>query len=335
MRSGYNLIELTAGGGTSSIPIRNPYSHSMILGNATMTSGWTVQITGTPQKGHREILLYRATMNFNGNTLTIFGKSIPSYLQSKPFNVEAVYDGSAWQVNVMPSTIETLTVDGSSIVAASIDGSTKLTDDSVVFTKLEPLAEGEILIGDSSDDASAVFAGGNAKILIGDGTTLNSVAVSGDVAISNAGVVSIQPGVITSDMLAFEFLGQVKAIALELDQADVLALNGTPIEILSAPDPNVAYVPCGLLINYTYNSAIFNWSGEMQIKYAGGGLIVEAAEADVETGANKIWSIPFVTQFDITKGVGIEVSAETANPTGGGTSSKYYLVLYYYEITLT
>lgn len=53
------------------------------------------------------------------------------------------------------------------------------------------LAQGSILVGNASSVAAAVAAQGNAQILIGNGTTLNSVAVTGIVAIDNAGLTTI------------------------------------------------------------------------------------------------------------------------------------------------
>lgn len=66
----------------------------------------------------------------------------------------------------------------------------------IVFTKLEDLDRGKILIGNSSNEATETTASGDKKILIGDGTDLASVTVSGDITISNAGVVAIASDVI-------------------------------------------------------------------------------------------------------------------------------------------
>lgn len=60
------------------------------------------------------------------------------------------------------------------------------------------LAEGNILVGDSGGAAAAVSAKGSGKILVGDGTTVNSVAVSGDATLSTAGVVDIAAGAIVN-----------------------------------------------------------------------------------------------------------------------------------------
>lgn len=60
------------------------------------------------------------------------------------------------------------------------------------------LAEGNVLVGNASGLATALNAKTNAQILVGNGTTITSVAVSGDATITNAGVVAIAGGVIVN-----------------------------------------------------------------------------------------------------------------------------------------
>ncbi len=65
-----------------------------------------------------------------------------------------------------------------------------------------PLAEGSILVGSSGGVASAVVAKTSGRILVGDGTTTNLVAVSGDATLSSAGALTIGAGAVTAAKLA-------------------------------------------------------------------------------------------------------------------------------------
>lgn len=56
------------------------------------------------------------------------------------------------------------------------------------------LAEGSLLVGNASGVGAALDASGDAKIIVGNGTTVTSVAVSGDVTITNAGLVKLALG---------------------------------------------------------------------------------------------------------------------------------------------
>jgi len=69
------------------------------------------------------------------------------------------------------------------------------------------LARGKVPVGNSSGVASALDAKGDGKILVGDGTDLNSVAVSGDVTLANDGAVTIAANAVEPSMLK-DFSGQ-------------------------------------------------------------------------------------------------------------------------------
>lgn len=73
------------------------------------------------------------------------------------------------------------------------------------------LAEGSILVGDAAGSAAALAAETDAQILIGDGTTVVSVPVSGDVTIDNAGAVTIGAGAVEEAMIEAASLSGVVA----------------------------------------------------------------------------------------------------------------------------
>lgn len=63
------------------------------------------------------------------------------------------------------------------------------------------LAEGSILQGNASGVATALAAGTSGQILVGDGTDLASVAVSGDVTLASSGAVTIATGAVEDSMI--------------------------------------------------------------------------------------------------------------------------------------
>jgi hypothetical protein len=64
------------------------------------------------------------------------------------------------------------------------------------------LAEGNVLVGNSAGKAVALSAKTTTAILIGNGTTITSAAMTGDVTMSNAGVTAIGANKVTNSMLA-------------------------------------------------------------------------------------------------------------------------------------
>lgn len=76
------------------------------------------------------------------------------------------------------------------------------------------LARGEILRGNSSSVAAAHAAKTSGQILVGDGTDIVSVAVSGDVTLASSGAVTIAAGAVEQSMIAAASLdGTVAKVA--------------------------------------------------------------------------------------------------------------------------
>jgi|TARA_Y100000310_G_scaffold161392_2_gene161271 hypothetical protein len=99
----------------------------------------------------------------------------------------------------------TVTIAGSVGSLALADGSvtgTKIAGDAAIqLTKLEDIPRGKIIVGNSSADGAIVDANDSGKILVGDGTDLNSVAVTGDVSLAASGAVTINSGAVEAGML--------------------------------------------------------------------------------------------------------------------------------------
>jgi len=99
----------------------------------------------------------------------------------------------------------TVTIDGSvgslALADGSVTGAKIAGDAAIALTQLEAIARGRVVIGNSSADGAIVDASGNGKILVGDGTDLNSVAVSGDVTLASTGAVTIANNAVQVGML--------------------------------------------------------------------------------------------------------------------------------------
>jgi hypothetical protein len=72
-----------------------------------------------------------------------------------------------------------------------LTGSTLTIADGSIEAGDVALAEGSVFVGNASGVASALDASGNTKMLVGNATTITSVAMSGDVAMTNAGVTTV------------------------------------------------------------------------------------------------------------------------------------------------
>lgn len=105
-------------------------------------------------------------------------------------------------------------VDGEDLTYDSLNDAFDLgyaTLDDPSLDELQSLARGSILTGQSTGTA-ALAAKTSGYILVGDGTDLDSVAVSGDATLSAAGAVTIAAGAVSSTKLA----DQAKAMSYAL-----------------------------------------------------------------------------------------------------------------------
>ena len=67
----------------------------------------------------------------------------------------------------------------------------KIADNAVTLAKLFDIVRGSIIVGGAADAPSALAAKTDKQILVGDGTDLASVAVSGDATLANTGALTI------------------------------------------------------------------------------------------------------------------------------------------------
>lgn len=87
---------------TLSLSVNEYAEWNSISGNATLGSSLVIQPTGTPTGKSIFKFLYDATMVLSGNTITIFGYSVPTALALKKFMLIAKWDvtAAAWDVHV-------------------------------------------------------------------------------------------------------------------------------------------------------------------------------------------------------------------------------------------
>lgn len=153
----------------------------------TLAAANTLVITHdtTPAPGTTFHVLWDCQYSLgSGASIQIFGKVIavagdwPSTYASTKLNIIAVYNGTTYDVYATPTSA----VDIGLFMAGSLD-------------------EGAIFLGSSTDVPTTLDVSTSGNILVGNGTTLVSVAMSGDIAISAAGETTIQANSVALSML--------------------------------------------------------------------------------------------------------------------------------------
>ena len=125
-------------------------------------------------------------------------------------------------------------VSGDATIAAG--GALTIANDSVDNNMLANITRGSIKVGGASDAPTDLDAKTDGQILVGDGTDVNSVAVSGDVTLANDGAVTIASNAVEGSMLNSNVAGtglDYGSNQLSVDVSDFMA-NGSNNRILTA-----------------------------------------------------------------------------------------------------
>ena len=124
--------------------------------------------------------------------------------------------------------------------------------DTVANSMLENMTQGTVKVGGSGNAPTDLDAKTDGQILVGDGTDINSVAVSGDVALANNGAITIQSNAVEGSMLNSNTAG-----------------GGLSYEV------NSLNVDSGSFVAYMSSSAFSVVSGDIAIA-AGGAATIQA-----------------------------------------------------------
>ena len=95
--------------------------------------------------------------------------------------------------------VASVAVSGDATLASG--GALTIANDAVNNDKLANIARGSVKVGGASNAPTDLDAKTSGQILVGDGTDINSVAVSGDIALASNGAVTIQANAVEGSML--------------------------------------------------------------------------------------------------------------------------------------
>ena len=197
-------ITLTNVGGTETIDVTEPVDLYVIMGTGAMAGNWTVAPSAAQGDTNVKILM-QTTLTLNGNTFTVFGQSL-SQKQLTATQIESTYSSStsAWITAVYAF------FNGTGFISTTMIG-----DGAVTNAQLADLTRGYIKVGDATNAPADVDFSANGNIGIGDGTDYNSVAITGDITLSSAGVTAIAAGaIVNADVNAAAAIAYSKLAAL-------------------------------------------------------------------------------------------------------------------------
>jgi len=138
---------------------------------------------------------------------------------SDDVNIYHVTSATGATTVTVTSIVDTSIIPDGAITNAKVNAAA-----AIAWSKMAALTEGNLLLGSAANVATVTDFSADAQIGIGDGTTFNSVAVSGDIAIDNTGATTIQAGAVDEAMINPNTLtGTVAA-----NVADANVIGGLP-----------------------------------------------------------------------------------------------------------
>jgi len=207
-----NVLDITVlSTGTSSIPVGLPSLGGSpvatagtvrVLGSATLSGAYNISPTGTPVKNTFIETYWEASLgNGASNPVVVFGKTVPAELitSGSKFKVECLYDGTAWDVNILPDDAGTGIV-GTARIASDAVTTAKIADDAITLAKMASGTTGSILAYNASGDIEEASMAADGKLLIGvtAGKGYTTAVLSGDATISTAGALTIANDAVTT-----------------------------------------------------------------------------------------------------------------------------------------
>lgn len=215
--------------GTVSIPVDQSTAYPDIVhveniatGTVTLVGPLAISPSGTPTAGQKVLVTWNASVTTTGVPITIFGETVPDQLSIKNFIAECIYTGVAWVVNILTDFAGTGIVSSRELANDAVS-TAKVADDAITNAKLANITRGSIKVGGASDAPTDLDAKTSGQILVGDGTDVVSVAVSGDATLSSAGSLTILNDKITT--------------------AKILDANVTPIKLSASARKEMVAIP--------------------------------------------------------------------------------------------
>jgi len=95
----------------------------------------------------------------------------------------------------------TIAAGGALTIANNAVETNMISDDQVTNAKLANMTRGTVKVGGGSDAPTDLDAKGSGKILVGNGTDIASVAVSGDMTLANDGTLTIDDNAVDNDAI--------------------------------------------------------------------------------------------------------------------------------------
>jgi predicted RecA/RadA family phage recombinase len=204
-----------------------------------------------------------------------------------------------------------------------------IEDEAVTLAKTADLARGSLIVGGASDRPEALNSKTTGRILVGNGTDLQSVAMSGDATIVAGGAVTLSPAKLQVSTKSFS-AAQIKT----LNSAN----GGKGLEIVAAPatDSVIEFVSAVALYDYDGANA---YTAAQNVVFNVGAITVSAniANTFLQATEDKVviaqaLSATTMATPDQLKAKALYLYHGTGDPSGSATATDQLIIKATYRV---
>jgi hypothetical protein len=335
-----NVLEITAlSTGISGVPVGSPTIGSVpvaaattvrVVGSASLSGAYNISPTGTPVTNTFIELYWEASLsNGASHAVVVFGKTVPAELITSvsKFKVECLYNGTAWNVNILPDDAGT-----------GIVGTARIADDAVTLDKMASGTTGSILAYNASGDIEEVDMATDGKLLIGvtAGKGYNAAVLSGDATLSTGGVLSLANNSVDTAELVDASVTTAKiddaaVTAAKLDASSRKASIAIPVSFETAGEIGVLkYTMCFDCTVDAIHATVTKPAATdtaTAIFKDHGGVVLTGSQVDITTGlvlGNIVTTTPTANNTFLA---GEQITIETSKTTAGSGNFTAILCL--------
>lgn len=260
-------IAITAAGGTFTLPTATPVNVYTISGTATLVANVAITSSGTLTAGLEYNFDYNANLTHGGNTFSIMGTEVPIDLLLKQFKARAYYNGSAWEVEIVPDFMESGIIQEDQFVVSP-------------YPLVDSDLNGVTSVGGGTEETIATLTV-PANTLINDGDTIKLVAWGTVGPNANAKTIKVKSSTNISPIVTY------------ISNTTTGSPNGLTwrAEVYITKDTNTGGHALGLIqfnniapeIKRTFPGSNYTWSGmqEFIVTATSAGGVTDAVECQV------------------------------------------------------
>ncbi len=329
--------QIVAAGGTITIPVSDAIEviECYTSGAVVLVANVNLTYSGTPRAGQTMwVLLNTTNLTIGANTVTVFGEVIDSTLieDLDYLWIKAIYSTASGKfiVTVFPNFDGTTFIQSSHIKNENVT-TAKIKDANVTHAKLQAFtARGYLLRGGAAGTPEEFNAVTSGQLVMGNGTDVTSIAMSGDVTINGSGVTTIGAGKVTPSMLSFS-LESYLYTSLSLTSVQILALNTTPQTIIAAPGSGKWIEIISATTDMNFDTAAYATNTTLQIINEGSAVAQLQDTSALIATVDKVTKFQDVTpatagQTQITKNSAVQLKVATGDPTAGSGTLTVHVI---------